>query len=343
MKKLFVTIITLFLISCLALAGCGQNTQDSSSGKTGSNSENSGSAQKTFKIGISQYVEHPALDSAREGFIDGLKEAGFEEGKNILIEIENAQADFATALSIANKFVSDKMDLILAIATPSAQSAAKVTKEIPIVITAVTDPVAAELVKSLENPGTNVTGTTDMNPIKEQLALLKEILHEAKEVGILYNASEANSVVQVEIAKNAAQELGLNIVEDTVSNTSEVNQVAQSIAPRVDAFYIPTDNTVASAIGAVVKVCIDEKIPIIGSERGHVEGGALATLGIDYYLLGKQSGAIAARILNGEDPASIPIEGSKDLKLTINKGTAEALGINIPNSVMERVDEVIEK
>ncbi|KXG78757.1 hypothetical protein AN618_00950 [Fervidicola ferrireducens] len=299
--------------------------------------------QKVFKIGISQFVEHPALDAARDGFIDGLKEAGFEEGKNVTFVIENAQGDFPTAQTIANKFVGEKVDMILAIATPSAQAAANATKDIPILITAVTDPVAAGLVKSLEKPETNVTGTTDMNPVKEQLELLKEILPDAKNVGILYNAAEANSKVQVDLAKKAAEELNLTIHEATVASSSEVNQAVQSLSGKVDAIYAPTDNTIASAIGAVVKVCNDAKIPVIAAERGMVEGGALATLGIDYYLLGKQTGAIAARVLKGENPAEIPVEGSKEYKLIINKKAAERLGIKIPDAVMAKADEIIEK
>jgi putative ABC transport system substrate-binding protein len=207
----------------------------------------------------------------------------------------------------------------------------------------VTDPVAAGLVKSLEKPETNVTGTTDMNPVKEQLELLKEILPDAKNVGILYNAAEANSKVQVDLAKKAAMELNLTIHEATVASSSEVNQAVQSLSGKVDAIYAPTDNTIASAIGAVVKVCNDAKIPVIAAERGMVEGGALATLGIDYYLLGKQTGAIAARVLKGENPAEIPVEGSKEYKLIINKKAAERLGIKIPDAVMAKADEIIEK
>ncbi|MFO7152679.1 MAG: ABC transporter substrate-binding protein [Bacillota bacterium] len=331
MKKLFAASLIFFLALSL-LVGCG--SQDTAGEKAGE--------EKVFKIGISQFVEHPALDSARQGFIDGLKEAGFEEGKNVTFIVENAQADFPTTQTIANKFVSEKVDLILAIATPSAQAAANATKEIPILITAVTDPVSAGLVKSLEKPETNVTGTTDMNPVKEQLKLLKEILPNAKNVGILYNAAEANSKVQVEIAKEAAKELNITLHEATVANSSEVNQAVQSIAGKVDAVYLPTDNTIASAIGAVVKVCNEAKIPVIGSERGMVQGGAIATLGVDYYLLGKQTGAIAARVLKGENPSEIPVEGSKEYKLIINKTAAERAGVTIPEAVMAKADEVLE-
>lgn len=352
MKKVLAAALCLLLISALILAGCGQkaadtdsdtNSSGSSQSQSSADSGQSQSGEKVFTIGISQFVEHPALDSARKGFIDGLKEAGFEEGKNVNFEVENAQADFPTTQTIASKFVGEKVDMILAIATPSAQSAANATKDIPILITAVTDPVSAGLAKSLEKPETNVTGTTDMNPIKEQLELLKQILPNAKNVGILYNAAEANSKIQVDIAKKAAEELGLTIHEATVANSSEVNQAVQSIAGKIDALYVPTDNTVVSAIGAVVKVCNDAKIPVIGSERGQVEGGALTTLGIDYYLLGKQTGAIAARVLKGEKPADIPIEGSKDLKLIINKKSADTLGIKIPDELMSKADEIVEK
>lgn len=327
----------------MILAGCGQKAADTSSGTNSSDSSQSQSEKKVFTIGISQLVEHPALDSAREGFIDGLKEAGFEDGKNVKFEVENAQGDFPTTQTIANKFVGEKVDMILAIATSSAQSAANATKDIPILITAVTDPVSAGLVKSLEKPETNVTGTTDMNPIKEQFELLKQILPDAKNVGILYNAAEPNSKVQVDIAKKVAKELGLAIHEATVANSSEVNQAVQTIAGKIDVLYIPTDNTVVSAMGAVVKVCNDAKIPVIGSEKGQVDNGVLAARGIDYYLLGKQTGAIAARVLKGEKPADIPIEDSKDLKLIINKKSADTLGIKIPDELMSKADEIIEK
>ncbi|MDD4569295.1 MAG: ABC transporter substrate-binding protein [Tepidanaerobacteraceae bacterium] len=341
MKKHFMFTLILLITLSFMLVGCGSPADNNSDHKESSSEDTK--TEKVFKIGISQFVEHPALDGAREGFIDGLKEAGFEEGKNIDILLENAQADFPTTQTIANKLIAENVDLILAIATPSAQSAANATKDIPIVITAVTDPVEAGLVKSSEKPETNVTGTTDMNPVEKQLELLKEILPESKNVGVIYNAAEPNSVIQVNIAKEAAENMGLQILEATVANSSEVNQAVQSLAGKVNAIYTPTDNTVASAISAIVKVANDSKIPIIGAERGHVDGGALATLGIDYYLLGKQTGLVAAKVLNGEDPAGIPIEGSKDLKLIINTKSADILGLTIPEQVISRADEIIEK
>lgn len=340
MKKHFITTLVIIFTLILALAGCTNSADTNSKSEV---SQETANTEKVFKIGISQFVEHPALDGARQGFIDGLKEAGFEEGKNIAIIFENAQADFPTTQTIANNLIRENVDLILAIATPSAQSAANATKNIPILITAVTDPVEAGLAKSLEKPGTNVTGTTDMNPVKEQIELLKEILPRAENIGIVYNAAEPNSVIQVNIAKKSAEDLGLQVLEATVANSSEVNQAMQALVGKVDAIYAPTDNTIASAISAIVKVANDANTPIIGAESGHVEGGALAALGIDYYLLGKQTGQVAAKVLNGENPADIPIEGSKDLKLIINKKSAEVLNISIPEQVLSRADEIIEK
>ena len=224
------------IVGCSSPADNNSDVKESSSGDA--------KIEKVFKIRISQFVEHPALDGARQGFIDGLKEAGFEEGKNVDILLENAQADFPTTQTIANKLITENVDLILAIATPSAQSAANATKDIPILITAVTDPVEAGLVKSLEKSETNVTGTTDMNPVHEQLELLKEILPQSKNVGVIYNAAEPNSVIQVDIAKEAAENMGLTILEATVANSGDVNQAVQSLAGKVDAIYTPAANTV---------------------------------------------------------------------------------------------------
>lgn len=298
-------------------------------------------SDKVVKIGISQLVQHPALDSACEGFIEALKEAGYEEGKNIKIDMQNAQGDVTNAQTIARKFADEKVDMILAIATPAAQAAANVTKDIPILITAVTDPVMAGLAESLDKPGNNVTGTTDMNPVSEQIKLIKDLVPNVKNVGILYNSGEINSKVQVDMAKEAADSLNLNIVEATVSNSSEVNQAAQSLLGRVDAIYVPTDNTIVSAIGAVIKVANDNKIPVIGSERGQVDAGAIATKGIDYKELGKQTGQIAVKIIKGKKPQDIPIEGSKVVTLIVNQKAAETIDLTIPKEILDKADEII--
>lgn len=298
-------------------------------------------SDKVVKIGISQLVQHPALDSACEGFIEALKEAGYEEGKNIKIDMQNAQGDVTNAQTIARKFADEKVDMILAIATPAAQAAANVTKDIPILITAVTDPVMAGLAESLDEPGGNVTGTTDMNPVSEQIKLIKDLVPNVKNVGILYNSGEINSKVQVDMANEAADSLNLNIVEATVSNSSEVNQAAQSLLGRVDAIYVPTDNTIVSAIGAVIKVANDNKIPVIGSERGQVDAGAIATKGIDYKELGRQTGQIAVKIIKGKKPQDIPIEGSKVVTLIVNQKAAETIDLTIPKGILDKADEII--
>jgi len=313
----------------IALSGCGSKTTSS------------GSTEKMITIGITQIVEHPALDSAREGFIKALKDNGYVEGKNVTFIQENAQGDMSTAQTIAKKFVDKNVDLIFSIATPTTQAVKKATSTIPIVFTAVTDPVAAGLVSSLDKPGGNVTGTSDMEPINDQLKLIKDLVPGAKRIGIIYNAGEVNSTVQVNIAKDDAASLGYSIVEATVSNSSEVNQAAQSLVGKVDAIWLPTDNTVASSIAAIIKVANSAKIPVVAAEKGMVEGGSLATLGISYSDLGYQAGLMAIKILNGEKPANIKVETAKDLQLIINQKEADAIGLKIPDSIMKKAQEVI--
>jgi len=294
-------------------------------------------------IGIMQIIEHPALDAAKKGFLDGLAEEGFTEGKDVKFESESAQGDMATAQSIAQKFVNDKVDMILAIATPTAQAAAKATSTIPILITAVTDPVAAELVKSIDSPGTNVTGTSDLTPVAKQLELLKQLVPTAQRVGIVYNAGETNSVVQVNLAREAAQALGIELVEATASSTSGVYEAAQSLVGRVDAMYVPTDNTVVSALESVIKVAEESRIPLVVGEEDGVRRGALATVGIDYYALGKQTVKMAAKILREKaKPSEMPIEYQENVRLVINLKAAEKMGVTVPQSLIDQAYEVIQ-
>lgn len=327
--KRSIFVLAAFFIFSIALSGCGSKTTSS------------GSTEKMITIGITQIVEHPALDSAREGFIKALKDNGYVEGKNVTFIQENAQGDMSTAQTIAKKFVDKNVDLIFSIATPTTQAVKKATSTIPIVFTAVTDPVAAGLVSSLDKPGGNVTGTSDMEPINDQLKLIKDLVPGAKRIGIIYNAGEVNSTVQVNIAKDDAASLGYSIVEATVSNSSEVNQAAQSLVGKVDAIWLPTDNTVASSIAAIIKVANSAKIPVVAAEKGMVEGGSLATLGISYSDLGYQAGLMAIKILNGEKPANIKVETAKDLQLIINQKEADAIGLKIPDSIMKKAQEVI--
>lgn len=321
-----------FLLAASVLGGCAKSTETSS--------QKSPKDNKVIKIGITQIVEHPALDAARKGFIDALKYKGYEDGKNIKIDYQNAQGDMPTTQSIAKNFVSQKEDLIVAIATPSAQAAFNATKNIPIVITAVTDPVKAGLAKSLENSGTNVTGTSDNVPIEKQFELLKKLVPNAKKVGILYNTSESNSEIQVEAAKKVAPSFGIEIVTAGLTNVNEVTQALNSLVGKVDVLYIPTDNVVVSSMPIIANECFKKNIPIIGSERGQVTQGALATTGIDYTKLGYQTGLQAAQIIEGKKPSELPITTLKEMQLVVNEDAAKKLNIKIPDDIISKAEKV---
>ena len=295
-----------------------------------------------LRVGITQIVEHPALDAARQGFIERMAELGYREGVDVVYDIHSAQGDTGTAITIAQKFAADRVDLVLAIATPTAQAAAQVIRDIPILITAVTDPVSAELVESIERPGTNVTGTSDLTPVRAQLELLKLLAPSARRVGVIYNSGEVNSVVQVELARRAAADLGLEIVEAIAVNSSEVLQAAQSLVGRVDALYVPTDNTVVSAIEAVVLVAERARLPLISGEDLSVEQGALATVGLDYKQLGRQTADMAVRVLRGENPAEMPIEYQDEISVVVNLAAAARMGVDIPADLLARAARVID-
>ncbi len=300
-------------------------------------------AKKMITIGITQIVEHPALDATRQGFIDALRDHGYIEGKNITYDIQIAQGNMATANAIAKNLVGKKVDMILAIATPTAQAAVNATKEIPILIAAITDPVGAGLVKSLEKPGGNVTGTTDRSPVDRQLELEKKLVPNLKRLGVIYNSGEDNSIASVKAIKKEAEKLGIKIVEATVTNSSGVMMAANSLVGKVDAIHIPTDNTVVSALEAVVKVCQDNKIPLFAADIDSVPRGAIAALAIDYYRLGRQTGEMAYKILQGANPGSMPVESLKDLKLAINKEAASKMGVTLPEDIVSKADIVYPK
>ncbi len=285
-------------------------------------------AQKT--IGVIQYVQHVALDSARDGFVKALSDNGFVDGENIALDIQNAQADASNLATISDRFVANEVDLVLAIATPAAQSIAGKTTEIPILGTAITDYVVARLVDANELPGTNVSGTTDMNPVADQIKLIKELFPETKTVGVLYTSSEDNSVLQAKMAREAIEAEGMAYTEVTVTNSNDVQQATQSIVDSCDAIYIPTDNVFASSMPVVYEVATAAKKPLIGGESGMVKGGGLATLGINYYELGYQTGLMAVRVLGGEDVSKMPIETATKMDYTFNATYAEAIGFEIP-------------
>lgn len=329
----------LFPLLLLSVTACGQQ-----SATPANNGQAPAQEAKQVKIGIAQFVEHPALDAAREGFIAQMAKNGYEKDKQVVFDVKSAQASMDTAISIAQKFQADKVDLILAIATPTAQAAAQTSKDIPIVFTAVTDPVEAGLVKSMDKPEGNVTGTSDMNPVEEQLKLIKELKADAKSVGIIYSSGEVNSKVQVDAAKAVADKLGLTIQEAAITSATEVKQAAESMVGKVDAFYIPTDNMVVSSIAAVLGVAEAQKIPVIAGEENSVKSGAIATYGIDYTKLGEQTADMAVKILKGEaKPGDMPVEMQADMKLVLNKKAAEKMGVTIPQSMLDRAGEVVEQ
>lgn len=309
------------------LAACSSGNKETSSKEK----------EKIVKIGIIQLVEHPSLDGAREGFIAALKEAGYEEGKNLKIDYQNAQGDVNNNMSIAQNLVADKNDVILAIATASAQAAAQSTKDIPILFTAITDPVGAKLVESLEKPGGNVTGTSDTHPdaIKNTITAIKTFIPNAKKVGMIYNSGEPNSVVNVENAKKVIEELGLEAVETTVTASSEVKQAAESLVERADVFYIPKDNTVVSALESVITVANEKKIPTFVGEGDSVKRGTFASYGFEYHDLGYTTGKMAVEILNGKKPSEIPVGFPENLELFINKKAAEQEGITLTEEMLK--------
>lgn len=329
-------------VMILALASCSTSTPTTSpsaspseSAAPASPSESvSPSAEKVFKIGILQLVEHPALDAAREGFVKALADNGYVDGENIMIDVQNAQADQNNMKTISQRFVSNAEDLILAIATPAAQAIASETTTIPILGTAITDYVGAKLVNSNEAPGGNISGTTDMNPIQEQVDLLVKLVPDVKNVGLLYTSSEDNSVIQANLVKEACIKLGLNVIEATVTNSNDVQQVTQSLVGKVDAVYIPTDNTFATAMPIAAEILNEAKIPTICGESNMVLGGGLATLGIDYSNLGYQTGLMAVKLLKGEaTTATMPIESQTDYAYTINGDVAAQIGLTIPSDL----------
>lgn len=278
-----------------------------------------------ISIGITQIVEHPALDAAKKGFEEVLKASEF--GPKIVFEEKSAQGDMAVAQTIAEEFVNSKKNMILAIATPTAQATYNATKDIPILITAVTDPKAAGLT------GSNITGTSDATPIDKQFNLLKTLIPNAKTIGIIYNIGEQNSEIQVKQAKDVAQKLGLKIETVGVSNINEISQGLDSLLDKVDVLYAPTDNLIASSMPLISEKSTAKKKAIIAGEKGMVEAGALATEGIDYYELGKQTGEMAIKVLKGEKPSNIEIKTLEKTELVINSKVLEALGIKISDEI----------
>ena len=317
--------------AALTLAGCG--TEEAPGEDPGAGGDES----RTYSIGITQIATHPSLDAAREGFKAAIEEAGL----TVEWDEQSAQGDMATATSIATTFAAADHDLILAIATPTAQATAQAVTDVPILVTAVTEPEGAGLVDSWDEPGGNLTGTSDLNPVRDQLALITELAPDVATVGIVASSGEVNSEIQVDLAREAAAELGFAIEVAMVTNSSEVQQAAESLD--VDAFFMPTDNTVVSAFESLLQVAESKGVPLVSADGESVERGAVATYGVDYELLGRQTAEMALRVLlDGADPATMPIETQSELLLFVNPAAAERMGVELPATLLEAADVVVE-
>lgn len=335
--------LTLILSGILIVAGlvsCAKTSSSNENEKTRDVSKNSNEVKEMYTIGINQLVQHDALDASREGFIEGLKEKGFEEGKNLKIDYQNAQGDIAIAKTVSDQFVTSKVDMIFAIATSSLQASYNATKDIPIVFTAVTDPIDAGVAESWESSGTNVTGTSDMVSMEKQLSLLTTLVPDIKTLGVIYNSSEANSLAQVQELKKEAEKNAIDIKEISVTTVNEINQNLNAAIGSIDALYAPTDNTVASAYDLVGNICVNKNIPILCGEEAGVSKGGLCSIGIDYFKLGKEAGYKAAEILNGAKPEDIEISTLSDMSITINTDVAEKLNITIPEDIDTKANKV---
>ena len=331
-KKTIAIMMTAAMVMAMA-AGCGSKESSSSDGDN---------KEASYKIGIQQFAEHGSLDNCREGFLEGLEEEGIKEGDNLKVEVKKAMADTATNAQIADSFVSDNMDLICAIATPSAQSAynAAMDKDIPVVYTAVTDPVAAELADKDGNPVGNVTGTSDTLPVEEQLKMIREMMPDAKTIGILYTTSEANSVSAIATYESLVDKYGFTLETKGISQTSEIALATDDLLTKVDCITNLTDNTVVASLPTILEKANEKGIPVFGSEIEQVKIGCLAAEGIDYIQLGKQTGKIAAQILKGEKKASeIPYEIISEPGFYVNTKVAENLGIEVPSDLADSAVE----
>lgn len=359
MKIMFrvITAIILAVALVLSIGACGQssklesNSGSSANATTGVSSDGTNAAstantaapaadQKAIKIGIVQIVEHPSLNTIREAFIEQLASKGYKDGENIKIDYQNAQGDQTNLNTIVQKFVADKSDLIVAIATPSAQAAANVTSDIPVLFSACTDPVGSGLVTSLDKPGKNVTGTSDAVSAEKIMELAKRITPNIKKIGALYNSSETNSISVINNLKEYAKTSGMEVIEGTVTNSSEVQQVTQSLAGQVDAIFSPIDNTIAAAMPVVAQVANSAKIPVYVGADSMVKDGGLATYGINYTILGQETANMAVDIITGKNPGDMPVKTMKDMDIYVNKDTAKAIGVTVPDDVLKEAKQV---
>lgn len=332
MKKFVTVVLSILLLAAamLILAGCAKTEEATAPEES--------AAPKM--VGIVQIVEHPSLNSIRETLIAEMAAQGFVDGENITIDYQNAQGDQTNLKTICQKFANNKYDLIIAIATPSAQAAAGETKDIPILFSACTDPIGSGLVTSMDEPGGNITGTSDAVSAAQIMDLAKRITPEIKTIGALYNSSETNSIAVINELKEYAKNNGLTVVEATVTNSSEVQQATQSLAGKADAIFSPIDNTVASAMPVVAQVANGAKIPVYVGADSMVKDGGLATCGVNYTDLGKETGDMAVEILNGKNPGEMPVRTMAKMDIYLNQATAKAIGVTIPDDVVKEAAQV---
>ncbi len=304
-------------------------------------------AKKVFKIGVTQIVSHPALDADAKGFEKALTDAGFKEGVDVTYDRQNAQGDMANAQTIAQKFLDAKVDMIHSIATPTSQAVVKTIKNIPVVFSSVTDPVDAGLVPKTSPPGTksgtNVTGVSDRWPIALQFERYTKFVPKAKKWGTIYNAGDANSMVHIKEMREAAKKLGVELIEATISTSAETMQAAQSLAGKVQAINITSDNTAVSAFEAIVKVCNEKKIPLFAGDVDSVPRGAIAAYGLDYFLIGLSAGKKAAQVLKGQKPGDVPWGPAEKFSLVVSEKAAKTQGVVIPPDLLKKADKVIKE
>ncbi len=315
-RSLSVLLAVMLLAGTFALTGCGSKTPEKD-------------ATDVIKIGIIQMVEHPSLDTIRESCIAQLKTLGYVDGENIVIDYQNGQGDATNLKTISQQFVANGYDLIIAITTPAAQAVVGETSDIPVIFAACTDPIAAGLVKNLELPGGNVTGTSDAVSASQIMDLALQLTPDIKTIGALYNAGETNSVSVIDDLKEYAAANGMTVVDATVTASSEVQTAVTSLVGKVDAVFSPIDNTVASAMPVVAKVANEAKLPVYVSADSMVSDGGLATYGINYTILGQETANMVAEVLSGTNPREIPVMTMTDMNVYINQATADALGIKI--------------
>ena len=298
---------------------------------------------KEVKVGVLQLLSHPALDQIYKGLEDGLKKEGYEVGKNLKIDLQNAQGDQSNLASMGQKLVTDNNDILVGITTPATLCLSNATKDKPIIMGGITYPVEAGLIKTEDKPGNNITGVSDRTPIKQQLEIMKKVLPNMKKVGILYTASEDNSVKQAQEAEKLAKELGLEVKVSTVANTNDIQQVTESLASQTDAIFVPIDNTIASAMATVVKVTDAKKIPVFPSADTMVADGGLLGLGVDQYQIGVETAKVVAKVLKGADTKDMPIVLANEGVIYLNEAKAKQLGIEIPKEIKDKAKVVDKK